>query len=168
MTLKTDDLRIIETQELSTPDEVRKELPLTKAAANTIINSRKTIENILDKKDDRIFVVIGPCSIHDPIAAMDYAKKLKQISDKLSKNIFIIMRVYFEKPRTTIGWKGLINDPMLDGSFRVNEGIRIGRKLLLDILFSEPFICHTCRDGASLFKDLNLFSKELFIQFMKP
>ena len=137
MTIKTDDLRIIETQELSTPDEVRKELPLTKAAANTIINSRKTIENILDKEDDRIFVVIGPCSIHDPIAAMDYAKKLKQISEKLSKNIFIIMRVYFEKPRTTIGWKGLINDPMLDGSFRVNEGIRIGRKLLLDIVNLE-------------------------------
>ena len=82
MTLKTDDLRIIETQELSTPDEVRKELPLTKAAANTIINSRKTIENILDKKEDRRFVVIGTCSIHDPVAAKDYAKKLKQISDK--------------------------------------------------------------------------------------
>ena len=137
MTLKTDDLRIIETQELSTPDEVRKELFVTEAAANTILNSRKIIENILDEKDDRIFVVIGPCSIHDPIAAMEYAKKLKKISEKVSDNLFIIMRVYFEKPRTTIGWKGLINDPMLDGSFRINEGVRIGRKLLLDIVNLE-------------------------------
>ena len=134
MTLKTDDLRINKIQELSTPDEVRRELPISDNAANVIINSRKTIENILDGKDDRIFVVIGPCSIHDPIAAIDYANKLKKIANKLSKNLFIIMRVYFEKPRTTIGWKGLINDPMLDGSFKVNEGIRIGRKLLLDIV----------------------------------
>ena len=134
MTLKTDDLRINKIQELSTPDEVRRELPISDNAANVIINSRRTIENILDGKDDRIFVVIGPCSIHDPVAAIDYANKLKKMANKLSKNIFIIMRVYFEKPRTTIGWKGLINDPMLDGSFKVNEGIRIGRKLLLDIV----------------------------------
>jgi 3-deoxy-7-phosphoheptulonate synthase len=134
MTLKTDDLRINKIQELSTPDEVRRELPISDNAANVIINSRRTIENILDGKDDRIFVVIGPCSIHDPIAAIDYANKLKKMDNKLSKNLFIIMRVYFEKPRTTIGWKGLINDPMLDGSFKVNEGIRIGRKLLLDIV----------------------------------
>jgi 3-deoxy-7-phosphoheptulonate synthase len=91
----------------------------------------------LDEKDDRIFVVIGPCSIHDPIAAMDYAKKLKKISQEVSENLFIIMRVYFEKPRTTVGWKGLINDPMLDGSFEINKGIRIGRKLLLDIVDLE-------------------------------
>ena len=134
MTLKTDDLRIIETQELSTPEDVRKELPITELSAKTILNSRKVIEDILDEKDDRIFVVIGPCSIHDPIAAMDYAKKLKKISQEVSENLFIIMRVYFEKPRTTVGWKGLINDPMLDGSFEINKGIRIGRKLLLDIV----------------------------------
>ena len=134
MTLRTDDLRIIETQELSTPEEVRRELPVSDISAKMIMDSRKIIENILDEKDDRIFVVIGPCSIHDPIAAMDYAKRLKKISSELSKNLFIIMRVYFEKPRTTIGWKGLINDPMLDGSFKINEGIRIGRKLLLDIV----------------------------------
>ena len=134
MALKTDDLRIIEMQELSTPDEVRGELPVTESDAKNILSSRKTIENILDEKDDRIFVVVGPCSIHDPIAAMDYANRLKKISDKVSSNLFIVMRVYFEKPRTTIGWKGLINDPMLDGSFKINEGIRIGRKLLLDIV----------------------------------
>ena len=134
MTLRTDDLRIIETQELSTPEEVRRELPISDTSAEIIMGSRKIIENILEERDDRIFVVIGPCSIHDPIAAMDYAKRLKKISSKLSKNLFIIMRVYFEKPRTTIGWKGLINDPMLDGSFKINEGIRIGRKLLLDIV----------------------------------
>jgi len=137
MTLKTDDLRIIETQELSTPEDVRKELPITELSAKTILDSRKTIENILDEKDDRIFVVIGPCSIHDPLAAMDYAKKLKKISQDVSENLFIIMRVYFEKPRTTVGWKGLINDPMLDGSFEINKGIRIGRKLLLDIVDLE-------------------------------
>ena len=134
MTLRTDDLRIIETQELSTPEEIRKELPVSDTSAEMIMDSRKIIENILEEKDDRIFIVIGPCSIHDPLAAMDYAKRLKKISSKLSKNLFIIMRVYFEKPRTTIGWKGLINDPMLDGSFKINEGIRIGRKLLLDIV----------------------------------
>jgi len=134
MALKTDDLRIIEMQELSTPDEVRKELAISDSAAKTIIDSRKIIENILDEKDDRVFVVVGPCSIHDPIAAMDYANKLKKISKEVSDNLFIIMRVYFEKPRTTVGWKGLINDPMLDGSFNINKGIRVGRKLLLDIV----------------------------------
>ena len=137
MTLKTDDLRIIETQELSTPEDVRQELPITDLSAKTILNSRKVIEDILNGKDDRIFVVIGPCSIHDPIAAMDYAKKLNKISQEVSENLFIIMRVYFEKPRTTVGWKGLINDPMLDGSFEINKGIRIGRKLLLDIVDLE-------------------------------
>jgi len=134
MTIKTDDLRIIEMQELSTPEEVRLELPLQASAAKNILSYRKVIENILDEKDDRIFVVVGPCSIHDPVAAIEYANKLKKLSDEVSDNIFIIMRVYFEKPRTTIGWKGLINDPMLDGSFKVNDGIRIGRKLLLDIV----------------------------------
>lgn len=134
MTIKTDDLRILEMQELSTPEEVRLEFPLKASAAKNILGYRKVIENILDGKDDRIFAVVGPCSIHDPVAAIEYANKLKKLSDKVSDNIFIIMRVYFEKPRTTIGWKGLINDPMLDGSFKVNDGIRIGRKLLLDIV----------------------------------
>ena len=134
MTIKTDDLRIIEMQELSTPEEVRLELPLQASAAKNILSYRKVIENILDEKDKRIFAVVGPCSIHDPVAAIEYANKLKKLSDEVSDNIFIIMRVYFEKPRTTIGWKGLINDPMLDGSFKVNDGIRIGRKLLLDIV----------------------------------
>ena len=137
MTFKTDDLRIIEMQELSTPEEVRQEIALNEIAAKTILNSRKTIDNILDEKAERIFVVIGPCSIHDPKAAIEYAEKLKKLSDKVSDNLFIIMRVYFEKPRTTVGWKGLINDPMLDGSFKINDGIRIGRKLLLDIINLE-------------------------------
>ena len=134
MTLKTDDLRIIEMQELSTPEDVRDEIPLSEQAIKTILDSRKNIENILDEKDDRVFVVVGPCSIHDPVAAIEYAKKLKKVSNDVSNNLLIIMRVYFENPRTTIGWKGLINDPMLDGSFKVNEGLRIGRKLLLDIV----------------------------------
>ena len=134
MTIKTDDLRILEIQGLSSPEEVRLELPLQASAAKNILSYRKVIENILDEKDNRIFAVVGPCSIHDPVAAIEYANKLKKLSNEVSDNIFIIMRVYFEKPRTTIGWKGLINDPMLDGSFKVNDGIRIGRKLLLDIV----------------------------------
>ena len=133
MALKTDDLRIIEMQELSTPDEVRGELPVTESDAKNILSSRKTIENILDEKDDRIFVVVGPCSIHDPIAAMDYANRLKKISDKVSSNLFIVMRVYFEKPRTSIGWKGLINDPDMDNTFDANKGLFLARSILYKI-----------------------------------
>ena len=133
MTLKTDDLRILKTQELSTPEEIRRELPISDNAANIILDSRKTIENILDEKDDRVFIVVGPCSIHDPLAAIDYAKRLEKISNELSKNLFVIMRVYFEKPRTTIGWKGLINDPDLDNSFNIDKGLSVSRQLLRDI-----------------------------------
>ncbi len=133
MTYKTDDLRIIETNELSSPEEVRNEIPIGHEVAKTVHQSRQSIENILDNKDDRLIVVVGPCSIHDPNAALEYAKKLSKVSDKHKKNLFIVMRVYFEKPRTTVGWTGLINDPYLDGTFKINEGIRIGRKVLHDI-----------------------------------
>jgi 3-deoxy-7-phosphoheptulonate synthase len=108
-------------------------MPISEAARKTILNGRETVNNILSRKDPRLIMVIGPCSIHDVDAAMDYAKRLKVLADKISDSIVVVMRVYFEKPRTTVGWKGLINDPHLNGSFQIEEGLKIGRKLLLDI-----------------------------------
>jgi len=130
---RTDDLRIREIKELVTPASVMGEFPLSEAAANLTSETRTAIHNILAGEDDRLLVIIGPCSIHDPIAAMDYAKRLKLEKDRLQSDLLIVMRVYFEKPRTTVGWKGLINDPHLDGSFRINDGLRIGRRLLLEL-----------------------------------
>ncbi|CAA0121946.1 Phospho-2-dehydro-3-deoxyheptonate aldolase, Tyr-sensitive [BD1-7 clade bacterium] len=124
----------VESQEiLITPAQLKQVLPASEQVQQVIAESRTVIKNILDKKDHRMFVVIGPCSIHDPEAAMDYARRLKTLADKVSDTIYIVMRVYFEKPRTTVGWKGLINDPHLDDTFDVEEGLHIGRKLLLDI-----------------------------------
>lgn len=118
---------------LISPDELKSLMPVSDKAQATILNGRKTVNNILERKDPRLVVVIGPCSIHDVDAAMDYAKRLKALSDKVSDTLAIVMRVYFEKPRTTVGWKGLINDPHLNGSFNIEEGLKIGRQLLLDI-----------------------------------
>lgn len=126
-------LRINSLKPLFSPQFLFNELPLTEKAKNTVMLGRKTIENILDKKDNRIMVITGPCSIHDPQAALEYARKLKDLSDKVKGKIFIIMRVYFEKPRTTVGWKGLINDPDLNSTFNVEKGLRTARKLLLEI-----------------------------------
>jgi 3-deoxy-7-phosphoheptulonate synthase len=119
---------------LITPERLKQALPMSEAVHDTLVESRQVIENILDRKDHRLFVVVGPCSIHDPAAAMDYAKRLKALAQELSDTLYIVMRVYFEKPRTTVGWKGLINDPHLDDSFKLEEGLHIGRKLLLEIL----------------------------------
>jgi len=119
---------------LVTPGELKASLPLSETAKANLADSRQVIQNILDGKDHRIFVVVGPCSIHDTAAALEYARKLRELADKVSDTLYIVMRVYFEKPRTTVGWKGLINDPYLDDSFKLEEGLRIGRKLLLDIL----------------------------------
>jgi len=119
---------------LVTPEQLKTELPLTDGALNTVTHSREAIRNILDRKDHRLFVVVGPCSIHDTKAAMDYARRLKALADELDDTLYIVMRVYFEKPRTTVGWKGLINDPYLDDSFKLEEGLHIGRQLLLDVL----------------------------------
>lgn len=119
---------------LITPEQLKAALPTSEAVQETLAESRKVIENILDRKDHRVFVVVGPCSIHDTTAAMEYAKRLKALADELSDTLYIVMRVYFEKPRTTVGWKGLVNDPHLDDSFKIEEGLHIGRKLLLDIL----------------------------------
>ncbi|MEO0444272.1 MAG: 3-deoxy-7-phosphoheptulonate synthase, partial [Pseudomonadota bacterium] len=118
---------------LISPAELKMALPVSEAAKTTIVAGRDTVNNILDRKDHRLMVVIGPCSIHDVDAAMDYAKRLKGLAEAVKDSIAIVMRVYFEKPRTTVGWKGLINDPHLNGSFEIEEGLHIGRKLLLDI-----------------------------------
>lgn len=129
----TDDLRIRAIKEVIPPCELHERHPITEAAAKTVFESRQQIHRILHGEDDRLLVVIGPCSIHDPEAAMDYAQRLKAVKDRLADDLLIVMRVYFEKPRTTVGWKGLINDPNLDGSFEINKGLELARKLLLDI-----------------------------------
>ncbi len=115
------------------PAKLKADIFLSETAKKTVLAGREAIKNILDKKDPRLAVVVGPCSIHDPKAALDYAKKLKILSDKVQDTLLLIMRVYFEKPRTTVGWKGLINDPYLNDSFAIEDGLKIGRKLLLDL-----------------------------------
>ena len=129
-----DNLNIESNDALITPQKLKDEMPLTGFALESVQKDRGTIFSILDRTDPRLFVVVGPCSIHDPDAAIDYANRLKLLSEKVSDSLFLVMRVYFEKPRTSIGWKGLINDPYLDDSFKIEEGLRIGRKLLLDIV----------------------------------
>ncbi|WP_026607616.1 3-deoxy-7-phosphoheptulonate synthase [Methylocapsa acidiphila] len=131
--LSTDDLRICEIKELATPAEIIRECPRTETATKTVINARDALRRILRGEDDRLAVVIGPCSIHDPVAARDYAARLAEARKRLAGELEIFMRVYFEKPRTTVGWKGLINDPHLDGSFAIDQGLRIARGLLLDV-----------------------------------
>jgi len=133
MTYQTDDLRIKSIQAVSPPAEVCAEIPISDKAAQITQETRQAIHNILTGEDERLLVVTGPCSIHDPAVAKDYAKRLKPLIDKYSDDLLIVMRVYFEKPRTTVGWKGLINDPDLDGSFEINKGLRVARRLLLEL-----------------------------------
>jgi 3-deoxy-7-phosphoheptulonate synthase len=133
MSTNTDDLRIRNLRELLTPEALIDEMPASDEVAQHVTNARAAIQSVLDQSDDRLVVVVGPCSIHDPDAALDYAARLKQFSETVADQLLIVMRVYFEKPRTTVGWKGLINDPHLDNSFDVNEGLRRARRLLLDI-----------------------------------
>ena len=130
---KTDDVRIREIKELVPPAHLFREFPASDRATEITFETRRDIHRILHGGDDRLLVVVGPCSIHDVDAAMDYAKRLKRVREALIDELVIVMRVYFEKPRTTVGWKGLINDPLLDGSFRINEGLRIARHLLIDL-----------------------------------
>jgi 3-deoxy-7-phosphoheptulonate synthase len=130
---QTDDLRIIGMHELTPPVELHREFPLNETATETVYNARQEAHRILHGEDDRLLVVVGPCSIHDVDAAMEYAARLQPLRDELQDQLHIIMRVYFEKPRTTIGWKGLINDPDMDNSFHINKGLRMARKLLLDL-----------------------------------
>jgi 3-deoxy-7-phosphoheptulonate synthase len=126
-------LRICGIAEVIPPAQVHDEMPITEKAAQTTIQARTEIHNILTGQDDRLLVVVGPCSIHDPKAALEYASFLKAIKDELKNDLVVVMRVYFEKPRTTVGWKGLINDPDLDSSFNINKGLRVARQLLLDV-----------------------------------
>jgi 3-deoxy-7-phosphoheptulonate synthase len=129
----TDDVRIREIKELSPPAHILREFPATDQATATTFEARQTCHRILHGSDDRLVVVIGPCSIHDYDAAMEYARKLAAERARYATDLLILMRVYFEKPRTTVGWKGLINDPRLDGSFKINDGLRLARKLLWEI-----------------------------------
>lgn len=130
---RTDDLRIAKSQPLISPAALAEELPLPEGAAQFVQQARQTIENILSGQDSRVLVIVGPCSVHDPDALLEFAGKLKAGTDPLTDAIYPVLRVYFEKPRTIVGWKGLINDPDLDGSFHINKGLHIARKLLLDI-----------------------------------
>ena len=129
----TDDLKISSMRELITPKKIISELPMSTQAVETVVETRQEIINILNRKDKRLLLIVGPCSIHDVTAAHEYAERLLAVKKDVSKNVLIIMRVYFEKPRTVIGWKGLINDPDLDNSFNINKGIKIARKLLIDL-----------------------------------
>ena len=128
-----EDLNIVSQEILISPDEIKAEMPLSAAARATVTQGRDSVRKILEREDPRLMVVVGPCSIHDVDAAIDYAKRLKKLAAEVEDSLYLVMRVYFEKPRTTVGWKGLINDPYLDDSFKIQEGLHIGRKLLLDV-----------------------------------
>ena len=133
MTYETDDLRIVGVDEVIPPEQLHREHPMTERAAKTTCETRRTIRDILRGEDDRLLVVVGPCSIHHPDAARQYARRLANVREELVGDLLIVMRCYFEKPRTTVGWKGLINDPDLDGTFQINKGLRLARRLLLDV-----------------------------------
>ena len=158
----TDNSRILSREELPTPEEVINEVPLDKESSKLVFGARRNISRILHGLDDRIIAVVGPCSIHDPESAIEYAKLLKEFSSEVEDEVLLVMRVYFEKPRTTIGWKGLINDPRLDNSFKINEGLRIARKLLKDIhetvrhcRYQLPLnVCRTVQPNAWLYVTL--------------
>ncbi|HKY89496.1 MAG TPA: 3-deoxy-7-phosphoheptulonate synthase [Nevskiaceae bacterium] len=133
MKFVTENTRIRSIRAVSTPEQVQAELPLTDAAAKTTFETRREIQDILAGRDPRLLVVMGPCSIHDPVAAIEYAGRLKALREQHRQNLLIVMRVYFEKPRTTVGWKGLINDPDLNDGYDIDRGLRVGRKLLRDL-----------------------------------
>lgn len=134
MAALTDDVRIDTLKPLLPPAILMEEIPLAEPASRAVAESRTEVANVLDGKDDRLVVVVGPCSIHDPEAGLEYARRLKPLLDELSPDLKIVMRTYFEKPRTTVGWKGLINDPKLDGSFAINQGLRVARTFLRDVV----------------------------------
>lgn len=130
---RVEDLNIESNLVLLNPNDLKAKLPISEAAAKAVMDGREVVRNILDRKDHRLFVVVGPCSIHDTEAAIEYGKRLKELQEKVKDSLYLVMRVYFEKPRTTVGWKGLINDPHMNDSFEIEEGLHIGRKLLLDL-----------------------------------
>ena len=132
-TLDIENINVTAFDPMPSPEEIHAHLPLSASAAKAVMQGRETLRNILDRKDHRLFVVVGPCSIHDPVAGLDYARRLKALSDEVGDTLCLVMRVYFEKPRTTTGWKGYINDPDMDDSFRVDQGMKKARQFLLDI-----------------------------------
>lgn len=129
----TSDLRIRAARPLLSPAILEEDLPLSESGATLVRSVRRAVGDILTGRDDRLIAIVGPCSIHDPAAALDYARKLKPLADRFAGDLLVLMRVYFEKPRTTVGWKGLINDPRLDGTYQVNTGLRLARQLMLDV-----------------------------------
>ena len=131
--LPINDLNVASNEALITPEQLKREMPLSETALQTVSQGRQVVRDILDGKDHRLFLVIGPCSIHDLKAAREYAERLKKLAVEVSDTLFLVMRVFFEKPRTTVGWKVLINDPYLDDSFKIQDGLHIGRRLLLDL-----------------------------------
>src|SRR5712671_240589 len=133
MHFKVDDVRIREIKELATPAHLLREFPCSEKTEELTYNTRQAIHRVLHGSDDRVLVIIGPCSMHDPKAGLEYARKLVEMKKELERDLIVVMRVYFEKPRTTVGWKGLINDPDLDGSFQINKGLRLARELLMEI-----------------------------------
>jgi 3-deoxy-7-phosphoheptulonate synthase len=130
---QTENLNVAAVDLMPSPDDVKGRVPLTERAAQTVIGGRRTLEAILDGRDPRLFAVVGPCSIHDPVAGLDYARRLRSLADEVAETLVLVMRVYFEKPRTSIGWKGFINDPYMDDSFRIDEGMEKARRFLLDV-----------------------------------
>ncbi|MCG5497553.1 3-deoxy-7-phosphoheptulonate synthase [Ectothiorhodospira variabilis] len=132
-TAQTDNLNIASVDYMPSPREIKAQLPMSEAAEHTVLQGRQALCDILDRKDPRLFVVLGPCSIHDPEAGLDYARRLKLLADEVADTMLLVMRVYFEKPRTAVGWKGFINDPYLDDSFRIDEGMAKARRFLMDI-----------------------------------
>src|SRR5262245_63819538 len=131
--LRTQNIRVARVAPLTPPEVLRAELPAGDAEYEVVLRARETIRNILDGRDSRLLAVVGPCSIHDPEAAVDYARRLAALARRVDDRLFVVMRVYFEKPRTTIGWKGLINDPHLNGTNDMQLGLRLARRLLLDV-----------------------------------
>jgi 3-deoxy-7-phosphoheptulonate synthase len=134
MPVLTDDVRIDTLKPLLPPAILMEEIPLGEAASGAVVQSRTEVARVIDGSDDRLVVVVGPCSIHDPEAGLEYARRLKPLAERLKPDLKIVMRTYFEKPRTTVGWKGLINDPKLDGSFAINQGLRVARTFLRDVV----------------------------------
>jgi len=130
---QTENLNVLAVEVMPSPDEVKARVPLTERAVATVLSGRRTVEAILDGRDRRLFAVVGPCSIHDPAAGLEYARRLRALADEVSDTLVLVMRVYFEKPRTSVGWKGFINDPRMDDSFRIDEGMERARRFLLDV-----------------------------------
>ena len=130
---RTENLNVIRFEPMPSPSEIKAQVPLSETAMKTVETGRQILNNILDRTDHRLMVVIGPCSIHDPVAGLDYARRLKKLADELSDTLYIVMRVYFEKPRTSTGWKGFINDPNMNDSFRIDQGMRKARQFLADV-----------------------------------